>query len=174
MGNLCQKVNNGPTGRPSDKSSTGSISTDDVELGGPLTKAEYNARVVSCEMKRLKLTSCTLSYSFFSQRGYYPDDLSKANQDSYCVNAPFNDDADLGLFAVLDGHGAKGHLCAQFARDAVQVSFPLSHLIQSGSPRSSKDWLPFFAGKPEEPAQSGQAFRGSLQRVLCAGERTAA
>jgi hypothetical protein len=106
---------------PDDGGGGGGGDVDIGEIDGPLSKAEYNERVVSCPMTRLKLKSVTMSYSFFSQRGYYPDDLSKANQDCYFVNAPFNGDEDFAFFAVLDGHGAKGHLCAQFARDAVQV-----------------------------------------------------
>ncbi|WVZ14197.1 hypothetical protein V8G54_011763 [Vigna mungo] len=30
-----------------------------------------------------------LRYSFLSQRGYYPDALDKANQDSFCIHTPF-------------------------------------------------------------------------------------
>jgi hypothetical protein len=128
MGNLCQKVNN-PSPRQQGGSTGVSTGDVDVELEGPLSKAEYNERVVSCPMTRLKLKSVTMSYSYFSQRGYYPDDLSKANQDSYFVNAPFDGDEDFGFFAVLDGHGAKGHLCAQFARDAVQVSLLIESFL---------------------------------------------
>ena len=56
-------------------------------------------------------------YAWVSQRGYYPDDLNKANQDSFFATPSFNGDKNMSFFAVLDGHGQKGHLCAQFARE---------------------------------------------------------
>eukprot|EP00538_Stauroneis_constricta_P006489 CAMPEP_0119563802 /NCGR_PEP_ID=MMETSP1352-20130426/24788_1 /TAXON_ID=265584 /ORGANISM="Stauroneis constricta, Strain CCMP1120" /LENGTH=740 /DNA_ID=CAMNT_0007612471 /DNA_START=425 /DNA_END=2644 /DNA_ORIENTATION=+ len=58
-----------------------------------------------------------LRYAFLSQRGYYPDDPHKPNQDAYSISTRFgNQDTD-AHFAVYDGHGRDGDLCAQFARD---------------------------------------------------------
>ncbi|BBN09518.1 protein MpPP2C_E [Marchantia polymorpha subsp. ruderalis] len=57
-----------------------------------------------------------LRYSFLTQRGYYPEALDKANQDSYCVHTPFGQDANDHFFGVFDGHGEFGTHCSQFAR----------------------------------------------------------
>ena len=58
-----------------------------------------------------------LRYAFLSQRGYYPDDPHKANQDAYSINVQFGRQETDAHFAVYDGHGRDGDLCAQFARD---------------------------------------------------------
>ncbi|KAG6545348.1 hypothetical protein Mapa_013197 [Marchantia paleacea] len=57
-----------------------------------------------------------LRYSFLTQRGYYPEALDKANQDSYCVHTPFGHDSNDHFFGVFDGHGEFGTHCSQFAR----------------------------------------------------------
>ncbi|CAK9163223.1 unnamed protein product [Ilex paraguariensis] len=57
-----------------------------------------------------------LRYSFLSQRGYYPDALDKANQDSFCVYTPFGTNPDDHFFGVFDGHGEFGAQCSQFVK----------------------------------------------------------
>jgi serine/threonine protein phosphatase PrpC/CRP-like cAMP-binding protein len=59
-----------------------------------------------------------MRYAFLSQRGYYPDDPHKPNQDAYSITDHFGDSRSQdAFFAVYDGHGRDGDLCAQFARD---------------------------------------------------------
>ncbi len=61
-----------------------------------------------------------LRYAFFSQKGYYPDDPNKANQDAYSILENFGGrGSNDAFFAVYDGHGRDGDLCAQFARDKI-------------------------------------------------------
>lgn len=57
-----------------------------------------------------------LHYSFLSQRGYYPDALDKANQDSFCIHTPFGTSPDDHFFGVFDGHGEFGAQCSQFVK----------------------------------------------------------
>ena len=57
-----------------------------------------------------------LQYSFLSQRGYYPDALDKANQDSFCIHTPFGTNHDDNFFGVFDGHGEFGAQCSQFVK----------------------------------------------------------
>ncbi|XP_019107006.1 protein phosphatase 2C and cyclic nucleotide-binding/kinase domain-containing protein isoform X3 [Beta vulgaris subsp. vulgaris] len=57
-----------------------------------------------------------MRYSFLSQRGYYPDALDKANQDSFCIHTPFGTDANDHFFGVFDGHGEFGAECSQFVK----------------------------------------------------------
>jgi serine/threonine protein phosphatase PrpC len=55
-------------------------------------------------------------YAQWTQRGYYPDDPHKENQDEYRVQNPFtNSDRD-AMLAVYDGHGKQGHACARYAK----------------------------------------------------------
>lgn len=59
---------------------------------------------------RLRYASCT-------QRGYYPDEPLKKNQDAITTTQNFaGEDGDL-FFAIHDGHGSEGHDCAVYARD---------------------------------------------------------
>ncbi|PPR87487.1 hypothetical protein GOBAR_AA33201 [Gossypium barbadense] len=57
-----------------------------------------------------------LKYSYLSQRGYYPDALDKANQDSFCIHTPFGTNPDDNFFGVFDGHGEFGAECSQFVK----------------------------------------------------------
>ena len=61
-----------------------------------------------------------LRYAWVSQRGYYPEDLDKHNQDAHVEVENFGKDkgiADTAFFGVFDGHGKTGDACAIFARD---------------------------------------------------------
>ncbi|XP_050388056.1 protein phosphatase 2C and cyclic nucleotide-binding/kinase domain-containing protein [Argentina anserina] len=60
--------------------------------------------------------SYELRYSYLSQRGYYPDALDKANQDSFCIHTPFGTNPDDHFFGVFDGHGEFGAECSQFVK----------------------------------------------------------
>lgn len=60
-----------------------------------------------------------LRYSYLSQRGYYPDALDKANQDSFCIHTPFGTNPDDNFFGVFDGHGEFGTQCSQFVKRKV-------------------------------------------------------
>nr|XP_043618741.1 protein phosphatase 2C and cyclic nucleotide-binding/kinase domain-containing protein [Erigeron canadensis] len=57
-----------------------------------------------------------LQYSYLSQRGYYPDALDKANQDSFCIHTPFGTNHNDHFFGVFDGHGEFGAQCSQFVK----------------------------------------------------------
>ncbi|KAH1057087.1 hypothetical protein J1N35_035152 [Gossypium stocksii] len=57
-----------------------------------------------------------LKFSYLSQRGYYPDALDKANQDSFCIHTPFGTNPDDHFFGVFDGHGEFGAECSQFVK----------------------------------------------------------
>jgi serine/threonine protein phosphatase PrpC/CRP-like cAMP-binding protein len=87
--------------------------------------------VASDEAKEIICGGLRLRYAFLSQKGYYPDDLDKQNQDAYSITerfgGPSSNDA---LFAVYDGHGKDGDLCAQFARDRMPSHW-MKHLNKS-------------------------------------------
>lgn len=66
--------------------------------------------------------SVQIRYAWVSQRGYYPDALDKANQDSLTVKLNVGGSADTAFFGVFDGHGTSGTECARFARDRVRLT----------------------------------------------------
>lgn len=83
-------------------------------------KEEKALRKVDCsdEPREIICGGLRLRYAYVSQKGYYPDDPHKPNQDSYSVIERFGSrESNDSFFAVYDGHGRDGDLCAQFARD---------------------------------------------------------
>lgn len=81
-------------------------------------------RLDYCDVpKVLPIDSATLKYNlrycYVSQRGYYPNALSKANQDSYVICENFLGDKNSHLFGIFDGHGEYGDYCSYFAADMV-------------------------------------------------------
>ena len=106
----------------------------------PLTEDEVNARIVCCpkpELFPLGETGITLRYAYLSQRGYYPEDLYKANQDAFKVIPKFDGKKEQIFFGVFDGHGVDGDSCSYF------VSQILSN------------WNPAFIEKDAEALQHG-------------------
>lgn len=55
-------------------------------------------------------------YAYWSQRGYYPDDPFKANQDDFGVIASFAGREKDCWLAVYDGHGKRGQDCSAYAK----------------------------------------------------------
>lgn len=58
----------------------------------------------------------TVTYAYLTQRGHYPDQPNKANQDAVMVRTDFGKKPDRHLFAVFDGHGETGAECAFFCK----------------------------------------------------------
>ena len=57
--------------------------------------------------------------AYVSQRGYYPDQLNKANQDSSCVLTNFGQKNERLFCGVFDGHGEMGTACSKFAQQQI-------------------------------------------------------
>ena len=80
----------------------------------------------------------TLTWSYVSQTGYYPENLSKANQDMVSVIAPLPAPTapphtpPMSFFGVYDGHGTHGDACSAFARDHVPVLMAQSDAFKRG------------------------------------------
>ena len=84
---------------------------------------EVNARIVcspKAELFKLGDSGITLRYAYLSQRGYYPEDLYKANQDAFKVVPKFGGDPSQIFFGVFDGHGVDGDSCSYFVRDSIE------------------------------------------------------
>ena len=107
-----------------------SVEEDDSYQNGHRSGGVESAQKPRGEEKALRKVDCSdepreiicgglrLRYAFFSQKGYYPDDPHKPNQDAYSVTERFGTrESNDSFFAVYDGHGRDGDLCAQFARD---------------------------------------------------------
>mmetsp|Transcript_18623 Transcript_18623/g.54604 ORF Transcript_18623/g.54604 Transcript_18623/m.54604 type:complete len:1074 (-) Transcript_18623:321-3542(-) len=92
------------------------------EFTSPLTEDEIQERVVAIpQTKSFEMKSCplTVRYAYVSQRGYYPDDLNKNNQDAYTIAERVCGEDETIFFGVFDGHGATGDKCSNFVKDSV-------------------------------------------------------
>ncbi|KAF8392498.1 hypothetical protein HHK36_022840 [Tetracentron sinense] len=58
-----------------------------------------------------------LEYSVVTQRGYYPDETERKNQDSFCIRTQIKGNSNLHFFGVFDGHGEFGTDCSKFVSD---------------------------------------------------------
>jgi len=117
---------------------TGSISSPtSTAYSSPNTsqKQKYgNARVLTngkSSLKRVEASTSTkflslqapdgvtyeLQFCYLTQRGYYPHDGNKANQDSFLICENFMGDTQTHIFGIFDGHGETGDLCSYFTAE---------------------------------------------------------
>eukprot|EP00586_Coscinodiscus_wailesii_P010405 CAMPEP_0172500218 /NCGR_PEP_ID=MMETSP1066-20121228/135851_1 /TAXON_ID=671091 /ORGANISM="Coscinodiscus wailesii, Strain CCMP2513" /LENGTH=703 /DNA_ID=CAMNT_0013274341 /DNA_START=306 /DNA_END=2417 /DNA_ORIENTATION=- len=81
------------------------------------TKAQIDSRIeCSEESENATLGGAKVRFAYLSQRGYYPDDPNKANQDAFSVTHRFASVQNDAFLAVYDGHGKHGDKCAQFCK----------------------------------------------------------
>lgn len=86
---------------------------------GPLSQGEIENRIKGMdkpETFELGISGFILRYGVLSQRGYYPEDLFKQNQDRYLISPNVAGEKSSILLGVFDGHGQDGHECADFVR----------------------------------------------------------
>lgn len=77
-----------------------------------------------------------LHYAYLTQRGFYPEAPSKANQDSFCACPRFAGEPDDHLFGVFDGHGEFGTPCSQFACDRLCENLAKHRLFRDDPPQA--------------------------------------
>lgn len=101
------------------------IEENEEDLGsGPLSKADIAARIIGSkepEHFELGTTGFSLRYACMSQRGYYPEDLYKANQDRYLALPKPTGRSDEIILGVFDGHGNEGDQCSNFVRKMMAI-----------------------------------------------------
>ena len=69
---------------------------------------------------RVQCGGVVVEYAYVTQRGHYPDQPHKANQDAVLVRTEFGGKRmDRHLFAVFDGHGETGAECALFCKSTL-------------------------------------------------------
>jgi len=85
-----------------------------------MSKSEVENRIECSESSRTAtFGGIKVRYAFLSQRGYYPDDAHKPNQDSFSITEHFAGQDTDAFFGVYDGHGRDGDKCAHFTRDTL-------------------------------------------------------
>jgi hypothetical protein len=123
--------------------------------------------------------SFKLRYAWVSQRGSYPEDLDKANQDAHREVENFGKASgimDTAFFGVFDGHGKTGNYCAEFTRDHMPELLE-QHLVKVRPPRAvaRAPSIPTAAslaraggqGRSGPHEDSGRAHRGGRRGEAC-------
>eukprot|EP00980_Cylindrotheca_fusiformis_P028148 scaffold22583_cov106-Cylindrotheca_fusiformis.AAC.19 len=120
------------------KTDVATYSSDDIETLQP--QLNSNGHLVEEEV--VKRTTCSkkvetatlgnhdegphtiteIKYAYLTQRGFYPDNTSKPNQDAYSITLGLGGEEGDAMFAVYDGHGSHGHDCAIFAKKQLPKS----------------------------------------------------
>jgi serine/threonine protein phosphatase PrpC/CRP-like cAMP-binding protein len=76
------------------------------------------------QSKTVRIGDIQMTYAYVSQRGSYPEEPFKPNQDAYCIHHSLSENGRTdALFAVFDGHGKDGDGCAEYARDNLPIEF---------------------------------------------------
>jgi hypothetical protein len=109
-----------------------------------ITKNGLHVKMVNKKCSKIRLDHCKqansmwmdginysfqLRYCYVSQRGYYPHDLFKANQDSYLLCESLFGDKNSNLFGIFDGHGEVGDFCSHFAADQVSLLVIIYYIV---------------------------------------------
>jgi len=122
---------------PQQKSRSGSLKSNYTLNNNKSFTLQLASRVNTIESTRtVTLGRCKARYAYMTQRGYYPDDLNKPNQDALSVNHKFANIKKDAWFSVYDGHGRNGDRCSQFA--AKNLPETCSRLIEQERVRSWK------------------------------------
>jgi serine/threonine protein phosphatase PrpC len=90
----------------------GNLMPFEVSLRRSSSMRPHQTRMQSTDQNSTTL----ISYAYATQRGYYPDDPHKHNQDAYSIIESFDGDSNSSFFAVYDGHGPYGDECSKFAK----------------------------------------------------------
>ena len=87
---------------------------------GELSEKEVKGRINSSRVQYMELSDgFRFRYATLTQRGFYPHDRKKANQDSFTVASGVGHKS-YHFFGVFDGHGPTGDACSLFACEAVK------------------------------------------------------
>ena len=94
-----------------------------ADPSGPLTEKGIKARIEKWHGASTLKLECglTLRFAALTQRGYYPHQPDKANQDAFSVVPSVTKEGH--WFAVYDGHGPCGEKISGYAREHVSKRF---------------------------------------------------
>ena len=82
-------------------------------------RQEYPQAPLSYAIGNKGKGTITMTYSYICQRGLYPDDPDKDNQDAFKITPDFGGKPNSILMGVFDGHGEYGDDCSGFVRDNI-------------------------------------------------------
>ncbi|CAN1324498.1 Probable protein phosphatase 2C 35 [Linum perenne] len=98
-------------------SSEGGGSRDYRQLELDAGKSKHLLTQRSLETVSVPSSNFRLQYSVLTQRGYYPDQPDKENEDSFVIKTQLQGNPDIHFFGVFDGHGQFGAPCSNFVKN---------------------------------------------------------
>ncbi len=105
---------------PTVSNNIGSNGAAATSTATPYNRAKDRVDAIS-ESKTIICNGVKMQYAYVSQRGFYPEEPFKANQDAYCIHTNLIPGKDDAMFAVFDGHGKDGDGCAIYAKTRLPI-----------------------------------------------------
>lgn len=106
-------------GLQGNESEFGSLAYSPLTLSQIRARQEWNQEPLNYTIGNAAKGKIYLNYAFVCQRGLYPDDPEKENQDAFKITPSFDGMDACIMMAVFDGHGEYGDDCSGFARDNI-------------------------------------------------------
>ena len=98
----------------------GSLAYSPLSLSQIRERQEWNEQPLSYTIGNAAKGPIRMNYAYLCQRGLYPDDPDKENQDAFKIVPDFDGDETSIMMGVFDGHGEYGDDCSGFVRDNIE------------------------------------------------------
>lgn len=97
----------------------GNLAYSPISLSEIRERQEWNDSALSYTIGSEAKGPITLNYAYLCQRGLYPDDPDKENQDAFKIAPAFDGEQATIMMGVFDGHGEYGDDCSTFVRENI-------------------------------------------------------
>ena len=105
--------------RDGEESEFGSLAYSPLSLQQIRSRQVWSPQTLEYRVGSEMKGQILLRYNHVCQRGLYPDDPNKENQDAFKIVPDFDDDKGVIMLGVFDGHGEYGDDCSAFVRDNI-------------------------------------------------------
>ena len=102
------------------ESEFGSLSYSPLSLSQIRERQVWNEAPLSYVIGSEAKGAIILNYGYVCQRGLYPDDPEKENQDAFKIVPSFDGESQMILMGAFDGHGEYGDECSAYVRDNIE------------------------------------------------------
>ena len=106
--------------RGEEESEFGSLAYSPLTLTAIRSRQVWSKETLHYEVGNAAKGPIHLRYNYPCQRGLYPEDLDKENQDAFKILPGFAGEEKSIVMGVFDGHGEYGDDCSAFVRDHLE------------------------------------------------------
>ena len=107
-------------GEQEGESEFGSLAYSPLTLADIRERQEWSKDTLHFTVGNPQKGPIHLRYNYLCQRGLYPDEPDKENQDAFKIIPAFAGEQTSIVMGVFDGHGEYGDDCSQFVRDNLE------------------------------------------------------